>query len=247
MPPTSDCSAEGGSLARTREQLLDSLCERLGHRFARPELLQQALTHSSRANEARELAVGNERLEFLGDAVLGLGVAELLMEAFPEASEGALSRSRAQAVNQAALAAHALELGLDALVLLGKSERKNRGREKSSILADAFEAVLGALYLDAGFETARAFIARELAAELGSASAMQRDAKSELQEALQAAGREPPSYVTISESGPAHARAFSVEARVGAAVYGTGAGRSKQAAEQAAARDALGALANEPA
>jgi ribonuclease III len=176
-----------------------------------------------------------------------LGVAELLMAAFPEASEGALSRARAQAVNQAALAAHARDLGLDDLVLLGKSEKTNDGRGKPSILADAFEAVLGALYLDAGFEKARAFVARELAAELQTARAVQRDAKTELQEALQAAGREPPRYVTVSESGPSHAPAFSVEARVGAVVYGAGAGRSKQAAEQAAAQAALRVLASEPA
>jgi len=217
----------------------------LGHRFAQPELLHQALTHSSYANEAGALALGNERLEFLGDAVLGLSVAELLMAAFPEASEGELSRARAQAVNQAALAARAQALGMDELVLLGKSERNNAGREKPSILADLFEAVLGALYLDGGFEKARAFVAREFAAELRSASAVQRDAKTRLQEVLQAAGRAQPHYVTVSETGPPHARAFRVEARVGETVYGAGAGRSKQAAEQAAALDALRALADE--
>ncbi len=245
--PTIGCSAEGGSLARAREKQLAALCERLGHRFARPELLLQALTHSSRAHEARDPAAGNERLEFLGDAVLGLGVAEFLVSAFPDASAGELSRARAMAVNQAALAAHARELGLDELLVLGKSERQNAGRAKPSILADAFEAVLGALYLDAGFEPASAFVARELAAELRGASAVQRDAKTALQEALHAAGREPPRYVTTSESGPAHAREFGVEVRIGENAYGKGVGRSKQIAEQAAARDALLALANESA
>jgi ribonuclease-3 len=243
--PTIGSSAEGGSLARAREQRLDALCERLGHRFARPELLRQALTHSSLANEAGDLALGNERLEFLGDAVLGLGVAELLMAAFPEASEGALSRARAQTVNQSALAAHARDLGLDALLLLGRTEEMGAGRAKPSILADSFEAVLGALYLDAGLEKARAFVAREFAAELRTSSDAQRDAKTRLQELLQAAGGEPPRYVTVSASGPAHAREFSVEARVGERVYGKGVGPSKQIAEQAAARDSLCTLAHE--
>jgi ribonuclease-3 len=218
---------------------LEALGRRLGHRFARPELLQQALTHSSRANEEGDLQRGNERLEFLGDAVLGLCVAELLMTAFPAESEGALSRARAQAVNQAALAAHALDLGLDGLVMLGKSERRNAGRQKPSILADVFEAVLGALYLDAGLEAARAFIAREFAAELQAASAVLRDAKTRLQETLQATGSDLPRYITVAESGPPHAREFSVEARIGERVLGAGQGRSKQAAEQAAARYAL--------
>lgn len=169
------------------------------------------------------------------------------MSAFPEASEGALSRARAQAVNQAALASHARGLGLDELLQLGKSERRNAGEQKPSILADTFEAVLGALYLDAGFAKASAFVARELAAELSSTSAGQRDAKTALQEALQAAGREPPRYVTVDESGPAHARAFKVLVQIGATVCGKGEGRSKQIAEQAAARDALLALANERA
>lgn len=245
--PTNGCSAEGGSLAPAREGQLAALCKRLGHRFARPELLRQALTHSSRAHDAGDLAAGNERLEFLGDAVLGLGVAEFLMKAFPDSSEGALSRVRAQVVNQGALAKHARDLGLDELLLLGKSERKNAGVEKPSILADTFEAVLGALYLDAGFAAASAFVAREFATDLRSASVVQRDAKTALQEALQAAGRGAPRYLTVREAGPAHAREFSVEVRIGEDVYGKGEGPSKQIAEQAAARDALLALANERA
>jgi ribonuclease-3 len=223
----------------TLEPAVEALSARLGHRFARPELLRQALTHSSKANEAGDLALGNERLEFLGDAVLGLCVAELLMTAFPHETEGALSRARAQAVNQASLAARALDLGLDGVVQLGKSERKNAGREKPSILADVFEAVLGALYLDAGFEAARTFVAREFASDLQEVGAVLRDAKTRLQETLQSSGNEPPRYVTVAESGPPHAREFSVEARVGERVLGAGRGRSKQAAEQAAARYAL--------
>jgi ribonuclease-3 len=225
---------------------LAALCERLGHHFARTELLRQALTHSSCANEEGDLAAGNERLEFLGDAVLGLVVAELLMSAHPEEPEGALSRARSQAVNQGALAERARGLGLDALVRLGKSERNNRGSEKPSILANVFEAVLGALYLDAGFEAARAFVAREFGPALAGARGAPADPKTRLQEGLHAAGGAPPVYVTVGESGPPHAREFAVEVRAGDRVCGKGTGRSKQSAEQAAAEDALRQLASGP-
>lgn len=178
--------------------------------------------------------------------MLGLVVAELLMSAHPDEHEGALTRARAQAVNQGALAERARGLGLGELVRLGKGERMHGGREKPSILANVFEAVLGALYLDAGFEPARAFIAREFGAELASARAAPRDAKTRLQEALQAVGGSPPVYVTVGESGPPHERAFEVEARVSERVCGKGTGRSKQAAEQAASEDALRQLASAP-
>ncbi|MGH2901664.1 MAG: ribonuclease III, partial [Solirubrobacteraceae bacterium] len=197
-----------------------ALCERLGHRFSRPELLHQALTHSSRANEDGDRAAGNERLEFLGDAVLGLVVAELLMSAHPDEPEGALTRARARAVNQAALAERARSLGLEELVRLGKGLRSSHGADQPSILANVFEAVLGALYLDAGFEAVRAFLARELGAELAGARGAPADAKTRLQESLHAAGGDSPVYVTIGESGPPHARAFEVEVRAGDRVCG---------------------------
>lgn len=236
-------SAEGGSLARTRERLLGSLCERLGHRFVRSALLHQALTHRSRANEDGTPDASNERLEFLGDAVLGLVVAELAMSARPGASEGELTHLRANAVNGTALALRARSLGLDEVVRLGRGEARHGGRAKDSILANVFEAVVGALYLDAGFEATRAFLAREFGDELDGAAPGPRDAKTLLQQLLHAAGREPPVYVTVAESGPPHAREFSVEALVGESVCGKGVGPSKQAAEQAAAREALSALA----
>ena len=244
--PTRGSSAEGGSLSRERERRLDALCERLGRRFERSELLRQALTHPSRANEEGEPAASNERLEFLGDAVLGLVVAELSMAAHPRATEGELTHARANAVNRFALAERALSLGLDALVLLGRGEARNGGRAKDSILAHVVEAVLGALYLDAGFEATRAFLARELGAELAELVPDARDAKTQLQQLLHAAGRPHPLYVTVAESGPAHAREFGVEVRICQSISGKGAGPSKQAAEQAAAADALRALASEP-
>ena len=218
---------------------------RLGHRFARPELLERALTHTSHANEAGGQTKDNERLEFLGDAVLGLVVAEHLMQALPGASEGELTRARADRVNQRALAARARSLGLDAVLRLGRGERRQGGRAKDSILANAFEAVLGALYLDGGLEVARAFLLRELGAELREPAPRERDPKTALQELLQAEGREPPSYLTVAASGPPHAREFSVEVRAGATLLGVGAGGSKRAAEQAGARAALDALAAE--
>jgi len=221
------------------------LCDRLGRRFERPELLRQALTHPSRANEEGDPTASNERLEFLGDAVLGLVVAELSMAAHPEAAEGELTHARADAVNRGALAERALSLGLDDLVLLGRGEARHGGRAKDSILANVFEAVVGALYLDAGFEASRTFLARELGAKLAEPASGARDAKTQLQQLLHAAGRPHPTYVTVGESGPPHAREFSVEARIGQNVYGKGIGPSKQAAEQAAARDALLALATE--
>ncbi len=149
------------------------------------------------------------------------------MQALPGASEGELTRARADRVNQRALAA------------------RQGGRAKDSILANAFEAVLGALYLDGGLEVARAFLLRELGAELREPGPRERDPKTALQELLQAEGREPPSYLTVAASGPPHAREFSVEVRAGATLLGVGSGGSKRAAEQAGARAALDALAAE--
>jgi len=177
--------------------------------------------------------------------VLGLLVAEHLMAAQPRATEGDLTHARADRVNQRALAARARALGLDAFVRLGRGERRQGGRAKDSILANAFEAVLGALYLDGGLEVARAFLARELGPELSDPTPRTRDPKTALQQLLQAAGRETPSYRTISESGPPHQREFAVEVHVGDTLLGAGSGASKRAAEQAAARAALASLASE--
>jgi ribonuclease-3 len=177
--------------------------------------------------------------------VLGLIVAERLMHVHAGATEGELSQARADAVNEAALAAHARVLGLDSLVRLGRGERRQGGRAKDSILANAFEAVLGALYLDGGLDVARAFLERELDAQLTRPGPRTRDAKSALQQLLQAEGREPPRYVTVDVTGPPHARHFAVEVRAGEALLGAGSGRSKQAAEQAAAHAALTSKASE--
>jgi ribonuclease-3 len=177
--------------------------------------------------------------------VLGLVVAQHLMHALPGASEGELTQARADMVNRRALAARARALGLDAFVRLGRGERRQGGRAKDSILANAFEAVLGALYLDGGLEVARAFLMRELGSELSEPGPRELDPKTALQQLLQAQGREPPTYLTVAATGPAHAREFSVEVRAGATLLGVGSGASKRAAEQAGARAALDALAAE--
>ena len=174
--------------------------------------------------------------------MLGLVTAEQLMAEHPRANEGDLSQARADAVNQRALAAHARSLGLQDLIRLGRGERRQGGRTKDSILANAFEAVLGALYLDAGLEVARAFLLRELGPELAEPGRRVRDAKTALQQLLQAGGREPPVYETVETTGPAHALEFQVEVRAGDSVLGRGSGASKRAAEQAAARAGLAEL-----
>ncbi len=237
MKRTSGCSAEAGSLAPA-DAAGRSLEERLRYRFVDSELRTRALTHRSRANEEPG-AAENERLEFLGDAVLDLLVSEALMEAHPEAPEGTLSRARATLVNQRALAEHAQRLGLDQEVRLGRSEEGSSGRSKPSILANVFEAVLGAIYLDGGLEPARALVRREFGESLACAAALPLDPKTRLQELLQARGEATPSYRVLDMRGPDHAREFAVDVRVSERVLGQGTGRSKREAEQAAAAAAL--------
>ena len=197
------------------------------------------------ANEEGGSGLANERLEFLGDAVLDLVVSELLMEANPDVDEGVLSRARAAAVNATALAQRARDLGLGGFVRLGRGERRAGGADKPSILADTFEALLGALYLDAGLAAVRTLVERELA--LGSASDDLRDAKTRLSEQVQQGGGEVPRYRTVAERGPDHAKEFEVEVSVADEVLGRGSGSSKRSAEQCAAQRALEWLAAKPA
>jgi ribonuclease-3 len=190
-------------------------------------------------NEEGGRGVGNERLEFLGDAVLDLAISELLMERRPEADEGQLSRARAELVNTRALARHAQHLGLDRSVRLGRGEARSAGRRKISILANVFEAVVAALYLDGGLAPVRALVEREFGARLEDPGLFEADPKTRLQERLQAEDRPTPVYTTSRTEGPDHAPEFHVEARVGDEVVGRGVGRSKREAEQQAARQAL--------
>jgi ribonuclease III len=227
----------------------------LGCRMRRVELLDRALTHSSwvaehAARAGSSGAENNEKLEFLGDAVLTLVVSEALLAAFPQWQEGRLSKARATLVNASSLAQASRRLQLGAHLRLGRGEEKTGGREKAALLADAYEAVIGALYLDAGLEAARGFIERTLLAQ-GLADQCGRlgepDHKSQLQELLQQRGWPGASYRVISESGPDHQKVFEVEARVAGRAAAQGRGSTKKVAEQAAAREVIVQLADSPA
>lgn len=210
--------------------------------FRDPSLLARALTHRSYLNEHPELALeDNERLEFLGDAVLDFVAGAWLYNRFPELREGRLTTLRAALVKTDALAEFALQVGLNERLRLGKGEADSGGRGRNSLLADAFEAVLGALYLDQGLEAVRAFLETLLpeAIERVLAEESDRDAKSWLQEWSQAEYGITPRYRTVSDAGPDHAKTFTVEVRIGTKVVGRGEGLSKQLAAQAAASDAL--------
>ena len=215
----------------------------LGHQFRDPRWLRQALTHSSRIPElsAEDSSADNEKLEFLGDAVLELVVSEELVRAFPIWNEGQLSKSRARLVNAIALSAAASRLQLGYYLRLGRGEEKTGGRSKPALLADAYEAVIAAIYLDAGLEAARAFVQRSLVEGpiTGDAEGLRRpDNKSALQELLQARGAAPGIYHIVEETGPDHQKTFRVEVRAGQ-ITAVGTGKSKKEAEQAAAVAAL--------
>jgi ribonuclease-3 len=223
---------------------------RLGYRFQNPKLLERALTHSSIVPELRgeqlphsaEPIRNNERLEFLGDSVLQLLASEYLLRAFPEWSEGQLSKSRARIVNAHSLQDAARRLRLGEHLRLGRGEEKTGGREKSAILADAFEAVVAAVYLDAGLEAAREMLERLLfshALEERGERIAESDRKSALQEFLQGRGQPPAQYRLKGETGPDHRKVFAVEVWVNGDRLAHGEGSTKKEAEQRAAQSAL--------
>ena len=244
-----------------------AFAEAVGHAFGKPELLEWALTHRSlayeRAPDERAKTTGdNEQLEFLGDAVLGLIVAEDLFRRFPESREGELTRLRASLVSRRHLGEVAARIDLGAVLLLGRGEEQSGGRRKPALLANALEAVIAALYLDGGLEAARRFIERvvigpsvpELERALasgGTFSGAIGDHKSALQEYMQSAGAGQPQYVLTAESGPDHQRTFRVEVRLqdedgGSRSIAESEGTSKKQAQQEAARIALERLVSEP-
>ncbi len=208
--------------------------EALGYFFKRHELLTLALTHPS----AVEGPDHYERLEFLGDAVLDLAIADLLMRHFPDGKEGLLSKQRASIVNGRTLAAKAESIGVGQYLRLGKGEEKSGGRRKISILAAAFEALVGAIYNDGGLVPAQRVVEKLFAADIGGPGA-ERDYKTELQEASYRQFRAHPIYELIGESGPDHAKRFTTRIRIGSRAFGIGEGGSKKQSEQAAAREAL--------
>jgi ribonuclease III len=225
---------------------------RLGYHFSRPELLDRALTHSSAIPELRAthaaalssepLPRDNEQLEFLGDAVLDLIASEYLIAAFPDWSEGQLSKSRARIVNARSLEMAARRLGLGEYFCLGRGEEKTGGREKPALLADAFEAVVAAVYLDGGLTAAREVLRGALferALEERGERIAESDRKSALQEFLQGRGQPPAEYRLAGETGPDHQKKFQVEVWVGGKCLARGEGTTKKEAEQRAARSAL--------
>lgn len=225
-----------------RVQALTALEDRLGWYFADIVLLDNALTHRSFVNENTSLACrDNERLEFLGDAVLELTVSDMLMRKFPDHSEGQLSKLRASVVNEQPLAELARRFGIGEHLLLGKGEEGSGGRMKPSLLANAFESVIAAMYQDGGFDRTAAFIAElfEPLIEEMDPSKIYRDYKTAVQETCQVLFREMPRYTVISETGPDHDKRFETSLAIGERVIATGTGRSKKDAEQQAARTAL--------
>ncbi len=216
-----------------------ALLRRLGHDFARPALLTEALTHPSLGGAG---TADNQRLEFLGDRVLGLAMAEALLEADPTASEGQLAPRFNALVRRETCAAVAAEIGLGEALRLGRSERLSGGRRKAALLADAMEAVIAAVYLDAGFAAARSLVLRLWGDRVAGVAEDARDAKSALQEWAQARGMAPPDYVEIARAGPAHAPRFTVAARLADGRTAEATAGAKRAAEQAAAAALLAEL-----
>jgi len=217
---------------------LDEIERRIGYQFRDPQNLVGALTHSS-AIDASQPRIG-ERLEFLGDAVLGLAFGDLLIERYPDRNEGQLSKLRAALVSTTSFAAKAKDLQLDEGLTLGKGEEKTGGRQKTSILAAVYESVMGAIFLESGYETVRSIVTRHFDGAIEQVAQLDTtDAKTELQELCQQLCRIAPVYRVVDEVGPDHARRFVVDVLLGDAVLARGEGGSKRSAEQDAARHAL--------
>jgi len=220
---------------------LHNLEKNISYQFINPDLLAEALRHSSFVNEQTNTGIrDNERFEFLGDAVLNLVIGNLLMEKYPELREGDLSRMRANLVNELTLASIARAAELGKFIQLGRGEMQTHGQDKNSILADAFEALIAAIYLDNGFEAAFAFIASRFQTRLSSIiqSSSNHDYKSRLQELAQFTYKVTPQYKIIKESGPDHDKVFNVRLTI-QGLNAEGRGKNKKSAEQDAARQAL--------
>jgi ribonuclease-3 len=229
-----------------RKKILALFTKSVRIRFKSLGLLNLALTHRSAGNETGRRD-NNERLEFLGDAVLGMVAASLLYQELPDKNEGELAKIKSVVVSEEILAGIALELGLDRLLVLGKGEERSGGRGKKAILADALEAVIGALYLDAGFKEAWSFVSARVRPEILRVleNRSPRDYKSLLQELSQRLYKSYPVYRLVNRTGPEHDKLFFIEVQVNGTNYGPCAGRNKKTAEQEAARRALEALDTE--
>jgi len=232
--------------------LTDVTQQVIGYRFHQPKLLEEALTHKSYVNESKSAgreqnSQDNERLEFLGDAVLSLIISEHLATTCPGSAEGELSKLKARLVSEASLATAARALELGGLLRLGRGEELTQGREKSSLLANALEALIAAVYVDGGLEEARAFTLRVLGEDLEKVQeingAEAGDHKTQLQEWCQKRFETLPQYVVTRESGPDHQKTFEIQVVIKGEVFGMGAGRTKKEAEQMAARQTLEQIA----
>ncbi len=238
----------GGRVVRIRDEF-EGLQDQIGYHFRDRGLLEHALTHASRANEDASGGVAdNESLEFLGDAVLGFVVADVLFREFPQQDEGQKSKMKAMLVSTASLARCGERLGLGDHLLLGRGEEKTGGRRKQALIADSFEALVAAIYLDGDVERARAFIEQQLAddiEDLRRPGIFGQDHKSALQEHLQARNHPLPDYRVVAESGPDHRKQFQIEVSVEGMPLADAVGRTKKEAEQEAARLALVRLAED--
>ncbi|HAM35889.1 MAG TPA: ribonuclease III [Elusimicrobia bacterium] len=221
---------------------LPDLEDVIGYRFRDSELLKEALSHKSYASESRT-AVYNERLEFLGDSILAAVVAHELYTLHPDHNEGDLSKKKAQIVSRPSLAHWAAQIDLGSYLRLGVGEESSGGRSRQSLLANAFEALVGAIYLDGGYGGAADFIRRCLGRH---EPLTETDYKSLLQEVLQKKHKAPPTYEMVNSQGPDHDKTFAVQVHFGKRILGHGEGKTKKEAEQAAAKDALGKLAESP-
>jgi len=220
---------------------LETFSHRLGHRFEKPELLSRALTHASISTAQRP---DNQRLEFLGDRVLGLVIANALLKADPTAREGQLAPRFNALVRKETCAAIAREIGLGDVLKLGRSEMKSGGRRKDALLGDAMEAVIAAIYSDGGFAAAEAVVLKLWSSRITNVEADARDAKTSLQEWAQARGHPPPDYVETRREGPDHAPVFTIEVRLASGETAIAKAPSKRAAEQAAAKELMARIEN---
>ncbi|HEV2094866.1 MAG TPA: ribonuclease III [Chthoniobacterales bacterium] len=220
---------------------MNPLEERIGHKFRNALLLAEALTHPSLGHESKRRHFDNQRLEFLGDAVLQLVMTERLYAQFPHEAEGRLTKLRSRLVSRDALQNHATQLELGKFLMMGRGEEASGGRARTSTLADAFEALIGAIYLDSDFDTARRFILREAERDLAQLTRQPVDVnpKGELQELLQSISPRSPTYEVLSQTGPEHEKSFVVRVVWEGLPLGEGQGRSKKQAEAAAALDAM--------
>lgn len=222
-------------------KLVETFLKKFGYKFIKSELLFEALTHRSFIHYNEEIKASSERLEFLGDSVLGVIIAEYLHNKYPDYDEGDLTKTKALLVNETTLSMIGREIELNNLILMSPEEEKSGGRERHSIISDAMEAVIGAIHLDGGLDKAREFVIRTIVShseEIFSDS-NQRNYKGELLEYLQHLGQPPPYYEVVSEKGPDHMKTFNVVVKTFGEISGSGSGQSKKEAEQKAAAESL--------